>query len=94
MSVFDEDLFVDSPINSIRPGIHINESRARRMPGDTRPDTTPTFWFDYFWWPRAAKPAAPAPKKTYREALLSNMPAKQVTAAEHDALLHDTYLFV
>jgi hypothetical protein len=64
------------------------------MPGDTRPDTTPTFWFDYFWWPRAAKPAAPAPKKTYREALLSNMPAKQVTAAEHDALLHDTYLFV
>jgi hypothetical protein len=61
------------------------------MPGDTLPDTTKTFWFDYFRWPRAKKPAAPAPKRTYREALLSNMPA---TPAEQDALLHDTYLFV
>jgi hypothetical protein len=64
------------------------------MPAETLPDTTSTFWFDYFRWPRAAKPAAPttacAPRKTYREALLSNMPV----VVEQDALLHETYLFV
>ena len=62
------------------------------MPGDTT--SASTSWFDYFWRPRAATPAAPAPRKTYREVLLSNMPSKAATAAEHDALLQDTYLFV
>ncbi len=75
--------------------MHINEPRVRRMPCDTLPDKPATIWVDYFRWPRAArplaKPTASAPKKTYREALLTNVSA---APAEQDALLHDTYLFV
>jgi len=66
------------------------------MPGDTT--SASTSWFAYFWRPRAAarppEVVEPAPRKTYREALLANVPSKAATAAEHDALLQDTYLFV
>ena len=75
------------------------------MPGETLPDTTVTFWFDYFRWPRRPQPASTAPtgpsdtntesvdskpRRTYRDALLANLPV----TTEHDALLHETYLFV
>ena len=68
------------------------------MSGETLPDTTVTFWFDYFRWPRTSQPPSVAritsiaskPRRTYRDALLSNLPV----ATEQDALLHETYLFV
>ena len=68
------------------------------MSGETLPDTTVTFWFDYFRWPRTPQIPTVAsitnieskPRRTYRDALLTNLPV----ATEHDALLHETYLFV
>lgn len=70
------------------------------MPGETLPNTAATFWSDYFWWPRRPQPAPSdtstiteaesTPRRTYRDALLANLPV----ATEHDALLHETYLFV
>ena len=76
----------------------INVRHARRMSGETPPDTTVTFWFHYFRWPRTPQPPSVAsitsivskPRRTYRDALLSNLPV----ATEQDALLHETYLFV
>ena len=70
------------------------------MPGEPLPNTPATFWSDYFWWPRRPQPAPndtstaaeaeSTPRRTYRDALLANLPV----ATEHDALLHETYLFV
>ena len=68
------------------------------MPAETLPNTPVMFWFDYFRWPRTPQPPRVAsissleskPRRTYRDALLSNLPV----ATEQDALLHETYLFV
>ena len=75
--------------------MRINVCRERSMPAETQPDTTVTFWFHYFRWPRTPQPpSVPSveskPRRTYRDALLTNLPV----ATEHDALLHETYLFV
>ena len=68
------------------------------MSSETLPATTVTFWIDYFRWPSKPQPPSVAsissiqskPHRTYRDALLTNLPV----ATEHDALLHETYLFV
>jgi hypothetical protein len=65
------------------------------MSGETLPDTPATSWFRYFRWPRTPQSPSVAsieskPRRTYRDALLTNLPV----ATEHDALLHETYLFV
>ena len=74
--------------------ICINVCREHSMSGETQPDTTVSFWFHYFRWPRTQPPSVPSveskPRRTYRDALLTNLPV----ATEHDALLHETYLFV
>ena len=75
--------------------MRINVPLRRRMSGETPPDTTVTSWFRYFRWPRTPQPpSVPSveikPRRTYRDALLTNLPV----ATEHDALLHETYLFV
>ena len=78
--------------------MRINVCPERSMPAETRPATSVTSWTDYFRWPRKPQPPSVAsicnieskPRRTYRDALLANLPV----ATEHDALLHETYLFV
>jgi hypothetical protein len=75
--------------------MRINVCLLLSMSGETQPDTTVSFWFHYFRWPRTPQPPSVAsveskPRRTYRDALLTNLPV----ANEHDALLHETYLFV
>ncbi len=75
--------------------MRINVPLRRRMSGETLPDTPATSWFHYFRWPSTPQSPSVAiieskPRRTYRDALLTNLPV----ATEHDALLHETYLFV
>jgi len=75
--------------------MRINVPVRRSMSVETQPGTTVSSWFQYFRWQPTPQPPSVAsveskPRRTYRDALLANLPV----ATEHDALLHETYLFV